>query len=115
MGVKRLLNRLTKDQQNYYIFLAKECFSGFSNAENNFDIYRYASCYAWLFHSSEFFWKALTILSGNYFEPKHEASQVDMTKMYYPIKKELERTISLASFQILDVTWQDMVIIKRRL
>jgi hypothetical protein len=91
MGVKRLLNRLTKDQQNYYIFLAKECFSGFSNAENNFDIYRYASCYAWLFHSSEFFWKALTILSGNYFEPKHEASQVDMTKISKEVLSNEER------------------------
>ena len=91
MGVKRLLNRLTKDQQNYYIFLAKECFSGFSNAENNFNIYRYASCYAWLFHSSEFFWKALTVLSGNYFELKHEASQVDMTKISKEILSNEER------------------------
>ena len=48
--VKKLLNGLSKDQQEYYIFLAKECFSGFSNAEDNFNIYRYASCNAWLFH-----------------------------------------------------------------
>lgn len=91
MGVKRLLNRLTREQQDYYIFLAKECFSGFSNAENNFNIYRYASCYAWLFHSLEFFWKALTILSGNYFELKHEASQADMTKISKEVLSNEER------------------------
>ena len=91
MGVKKLLNKLSKDQQSYYTFLAKECLSGFSNAENNFNIYRYASCYAWLFHSSEFFWKALTILSGNYFEPKHEASQADMTKISKEILSNDER------------------------
>jgi hypothetical protein len=81
MTPKRLLNKLKKDQQEYYIFLAKECFSGFSNAEYNFNVYRYPSCYAWLFHSSEFFWKSLTILSNNYFDPKHEASQADMAKI----------------------------------
>jgi len=41
MTVKRLLNKLSKAQQDYYTFLAKECFSGFSNAEDNFNIYRY--------------------------------------------------------------------------
>jgi hypothetical protein len=81
MTPKRLLNKLRKDQQEYYIFLAKECFAAFSNAEYNFNVYRYASCYAWLVHSSEFFWKSLTILSGNYFELKHEASQTDMAKI----------------------------------
>jgi hypothetical protein len=78
MDPKKLLSKLSTDQQGYYIFLAKECFSGFSNAEYNFRVHRYASCYAWLVHASEFFWKSLTILSGNYFEPKHEASQTDM-------------------------------------
>jgi hypothetical protein len=81
MTVKRLLNKLSKAQQDYYTFLAKECFSGFSNAEDNFNIYRYASSYAWLFHSSEFFWKALTVLSGKYFDLSHEASQADMAKI----------------------------------
>ena len=80
MAIKKL-SKLSKPQQDYYIFLAKECFAAFSNAEDNFNIYRYASCNAWLFHSSEFFWKALTVLSGNYFNPTHEASQVDMTKI----------------------------------
>jgi hypothetical protein len=75
------LSKLSKLQQYYYNFLAKECFAGFSNAEDNFNICRYASCNAWLFHSSEFFWKALTVLSGNYFNPTHEASQVDMKKI----------------------------------
>src|SRR5690349_1977595 len=68
-------SKLSKQQQGYYIFLAKECFAGYSNAEDNFNIYRYASSNAWLFHSSEFFWKALTLLSGNYFNITHEASQ----------------------------------------
>jgi hypothetical protein len=81
MIVKRLLNKLSKAQQDYYTFLAKECFSGFTNAEDNFKIYRYASCNAWLFHSSEFFWKALTVLSGKYFDLSHEASQADMAKI----------------------------------
>ena len=58
------LRQLSGPQQDYYIFLAKECFAGFSHAEDNFSIFRYASCNAWLFHSSEFFWKALTALSG---------------------------------------------------
>lgn len=80
MAIKKL-SKLSKPQQDYYIFLAKECFAAFSNAEDNFNIYRYASCNAWLFHSSEFFWKALTVLSGNYFNPTHEASQVDMAKI----------------------------------
>jgi hypothetical protein len=81
MTVKRLLNKLSKAQQDYYTFLAKECFSAFTNAEDNFKIYRYASCNAWLFHSSEFFWKALTVLSGKYFDLSHEASQADMAKI----------------------------------
>jgi hypothetical protein len=80
LAIKKL-SRLSGPQQEYYIFLAKECFAAFSNAEDNFDIYRYTSCNAWLFHSSEFFWKALTVLSGNYFNPSHEASQADIKKI----------------------------------
>jgi hypothetical protein len=80
MTIKKL-SRLSGPQQDYYIFLAKECFTGFSNAEDNFTIYRYASCNAWLFHSSEFFWKALTVLSGSYFNLSHEASQADIKKI----------------------------------
>jgi hypothetical protein len=80
LAIKKL-RQLSGPQQDYYIFLAKECFAGFSNAEDNFSIYRYASCNAWLFHSSEFFWKALTVLSGNYFNLTHEASQADMKKI----------------------------------
>jgi hypothetical protein len=91
MTPKRLLNKIEKDQQEYYIFLVKECFSGFSNAEYNFSVYRYSSCYAWLVHSSEFFWKSLTILSGNYFEPKHEASQADMAKISKDLISDDER------------------------
>ena len=88
---KRLIKRLRKDQQEYYLFLVKECFSGFSNAEHNFNVYRYPSCYAWLFHSSEFFWKSLTILSNNYFDPKNEASQEDMAKISNELLSEDER------------------------
>src|SRR5919108_3079427 len=91
MVVKKLLNKLSKDQQENYTFLAKECFSGFSNAEDNFSIYRYASCNAWLFHSSEFFWKALTILSGNYFDLSHEASKEDMDKISKDILSDNEK------------------------
>jgi hypothetical protein len=54
MAAKKVLGKLNKDQQEYYIFLAKECFSGFSNAEDNFNVYRYASCNTWLFHSSNY-------------------------------------------------------------
>jgi virulence-associated protein VapD len=91
MNPKRLLNNLRKVEQEYYIFLAKECFSGFSNAEYNFDIYRYLSCYAWLFHSSEFFWKSLIILSNSSFDPKHEASETDMAKISSDLLSENER------------------------
>jgi hypothetical protein len=77
----KVLNKLSKQQQDYYIFLCKECFAGYSNAEDNFYIYRYASSNAWLFHSLEFFWKALTVLSGSYFNITHEASQADMKKI----------------------------------
>jgi hypothetical protein len=91
MATKRLLSKLTTDQQEYYIFLAKECFAGFSNAEYNFNVYRYASCYAWLVHTSEFFWKSLTILSGNYFELKHEALQTDMAKISNVLLSNNER------------------------
>jgi hypothetical protein len=91
MTVKRLLNKLSKAYQDYYTFLAKECFSGFSNAEDNFNIYRYASCYAWLFHCSEFFWKALTVLSGKYFDLTHEASQADMVKIFTDLPSDDER------------------------
>jgi hypothetical protein len=98
MTPKRLLNKLRKDQQEYYIFLAKECFAGFSNAEHNFGVYRYASCYAWLVHSSEFFWKSLTILSGNYFDLKHEVSQADMTKISKDLLSDDER---IRSYTIL--------------
>jgi hypothetical protein len=81
MNPKRLLNNLRKDQQEYYIFLAKECFSGFRNAEYNFNVYSYPSCYAYLFRSIEFFWKSLTVLSNNYFDLKHEASEADIAKI----------------------------------
>jgi hypothetical protein len=91
MNSKRLLNNLRKDQQEYYIFLAKECFSGFSNAEYSFNVYRYPSCYGWLFHSLEFFWKSLTVLSNNYFEPKHEASEADMAKISSDLLSDDER------------------------
>jgi len=60
VAVKKILNKLSKDQQEYYIFLTKECFSGFSNAEDNFNVYRDA--HVMHVHSSEFFWKALTVL-----------------------------------------------------
>jgi len=91
MNPKRLLNNLRKDQQEYYIFLAKECFSGFRNAEYNLNVYSYLSCYAWLFHSSEFFWKSLTILSNNYFDPKHDASEADMAKISSDLLSDDER------------------------
>jgi hypothetical protein len=91
MPVKKVLRKLGRDQQEYYMFLAKECFSGFSNAEDNFSIYRYASCNTWLFHSSEFFWKALTILSGKRFELKHETSQEDMAKLSKDLLSDEER------------------------
>src|ERR687891_2975319 len=81
MNPKRLLNNLRKDQQEYYIFLAKECFSGFRNVEYNFNVYSYPSCYAYLFRSIEFFWKSLTVLSYNYFDLKHEASEADIAKI----------------------------------
>ena len=87
----RLLSNLATDQQEYYIFLAKECFAAFSNAEYNFNVYRHASCYAWLMHSSEFFWKSLTILSGNYFQLRHEASQADMNKISKALLSNEER------------------------
>jgi len=29
------VSKLSKPQQDYYIFLANECFAGFSNAEDN--------------------------------------------------------------------------------
>lgn len=91
MKPKRLLKNLRKDQQQYYIFLAKECFSGFRNAEYNLNIYDYCSCYAWLFHSSEFFWKSLTILSNNYFDPKHEVTEADMKKISSDLLSDDER------------------------
>ena len=94
MAVVRILNQLHKDQREYYIFLAKECFSGFSNAEDNFSIYRYASCNAWLFHSSEFFWKALTILSGKRFEPRHEARQEDMARISKDLLSDKDRIMA---------------------
>ena len=37
------LSKLSKTQQDYYIFLAKECFAAFGNAEDNFNVYRYAA------------------------------------------------------------------------
>lgn len=91
MNPKKLLNNLRKDQQEYYIFLAKECFSGFSNAECSFNLYRYPSCYAWLFHSSEFFWKSLTVLSNNYFDLKHDASEADIAKISSDLISDDER------------------------
>ena len=91
MNPKKLLNNLRKDQQEYYIFLAKECFSGFSSAEYSFNLYHYPSCYAWLFHSSEFFWKSLTVLSNNYFDLKHEASEADIAKISSDLLSDDER------------------------
>jgi hypothetical protein len=91
MNSKRLLNNLRNDQQEYYTFLARECFSGFRNAEHNLKVYNYYSCYAWLFYSSEFFWKSLTILSNNYFDPKHEASEADLAKISTDLLSNDER------------------------
>jgi len=91
MNPKRLLNNLRKDQQEYYIFLVRECFSGFRNAEYNLNVYSYPSCYAWLFHSLEFFWKSLTILSNSYFDPKHDESEADMAKISSDLLSDDER------------------------
>lgn len=91
MNPKRLLKNLRKDQQEYYAFLIRECFSGFRNAEHNLKVYNYFSCYAWLFHSSEFFWKSLIILSNKYFDPKHEASEEDMAKISTDLLSNDER------------------------
>ena len=81
MNPKRLLNNLRKDQREYYIFLANECFSEFRNAEYNFNVHSYPSCYAHLFHSMEFFWKSLIVLSNKYFDLTHEASEADLEKI----------------------------------
>ena len=81
MNPKRLLNNLRKDQRENYIFLAKECFSEFRNAEYNFNVHSYTSCYAHLFHSMEFFWKSLIVLSNKYFDLTHEASEADLEKI----------------------------------
>jgi len=91
MNPKRLLNNLKKDQQEYYLFLVRECFSGFRNAEYNLNVYSYPSCYAWLFHSLEFFWKSLTILSKSYFDPKHDESEADMAKISSDLLSDDER------------------------
>jgi hypothetical protein len=91
MNPKRLLNKLRKNQKEYYLFLAKQCFSGFRNAEYNFSIYGYPSCYAYLLRSMEFFWKSLTVLSNNYFGPKHEASEADIAKISSDLLSEDER------------------------
>jgi hypothetical protein len=82
VSIKNILSKLSRNQQVYCLFLAKEAFAAFSNAEDNFNIYRYASGSTWLFHSLEFFWKALTIVSGNYFDLRHEASQADIKKLH---------------------------------
>jgi hypothetical protein len=79
--MKKLLKKLTGEQQEYYNFLAHECLLGFSNAEDNFNLHKFPTTSAWLFHSAEFFWKALTILSGKYFELTHEASQKDIMQI----------------------------------
>ena len=98
MAIKKVLRKLSRDQQEYFKFLAKGCFSGFRNAEDNFTVYRYASCNTWLFHCSEFFWKALTILSDNYFGIKHEVSQEDMSKISKDLLSDVE---SIKAFRIL--------------
>jgi hypothetical protein len=98
MAIKKVLRKLSRNQQEYFMFLAKECFSGFRNAEDNFTVYRYASCNTWLFHCSEFFWKALTILSDNYFGIKHEVSQEDMSKISKDLLSNEER---IKAFRIL--------------
>jgi hypothetical protein len=81
MNPMRLLNNLGKDRQGYYIYLAKGCFSEFSNAEYNLDVHSYPSCYVHLFNSMDFFWKSLTVLSNKYFDLKHEASEADLAKI----------------------------------
>ena len=81
MTPKRLLNKIEKDQQEYYIFLVKECFLGFSNAGYNFGVCIVIPLVMHGLFIPQFFWKSLTILSGNYFEPKHKASQADIAKI----------------------------------
>lgn len=90
--MKKLLKKLNKEQQDYYNFLAHECFAALSNAEDNFKINRFASCATSLFHSAEFFWKSLTILSGKYFETKHEPSQHDMAQISGDLLTSQEKT-----------------------
>lgn len=109
VAVKKILNKLSKDQQECYTFLAKECFSGLSNAEDNFNIYRYASCNAWLVHSTEFFWKALTILSGERFETRHEASQEDMAKISKDLLSDNDRIMAYQFLSKSPDTRRDLV------
>ena len=79
--MKRLLKKLDKDKQDYYNFLAHECFAGLSDAEDDFVAYRFASSAVRLFYSSEFFWKALITLSNKYLEKVHEITQVYMSQI----------------------------------
>jgi hypothetical protein len=109
MNPKRLFNNLRKDQQEYYIFLVKECFSAFSSAEYSFNIYRYPSCYGWLFHSSEFFWKSLIVLSNNCFEPKHDASEADMAKISSDLLSNDERIKAYNIIRAFPITTRELV------
>lgn len=79
--MKRLLKKLDKDKQDYYNFLAHECFAGLSDAEDDLIACRFASSTARLFYSAEFFWKALITLSGRYFEKEHEITQDYMSRV----------------------------------
>ena len=57
----------TPEKKEYYRFLAGSSFSSLTIAEDYFNISDYNTSITAVFQASEFFWKALTILSGREF------------------------------------------------
>lgn len=80
MHRKSLLSKLPIERQNYYHYLASVAFREFSLAERLFETFDNLGCIQALFRCSEFVWKSLTILSGKYFDEKHEILRDDYVK-----------------------------------
>lgn len=98
---KQVLKRLPSQKQAYYQYLAQRCLAEFSRAEDSFEIHNYPLSATALFSSVEFFWKALTILSNQSFEPKHSASSKDIQRIssdVIPAQQKLKVTALLSTF-----------------
>ncbi len=63
----------------------------FTKGENDFLSHNFSAAEYSLYSSAEFFWKSLTVLSGQNFRRNHDADEKDMTKISKGILSDIDQ------------------------